>query len=240
MIRIVFSILVSLLLFPLPANTQELVDLVNPRIGNISHLLMPTFPTGHRPYGMIRFWPETNPGITDPYLATRIYGFPLNRPVHRGNPAITVMPMMGKESLKNSDFSAEFDKDFEMITPYYYSVQLDELEMKVEFAPTERCADFVFTPSKSDELVLLFKTGDQSKFQLKSNHNLIAYETVNGVKQHANIFFNHPVIESGYINDSGQLIKSKKLTGRGLKFYIIFDGSVQVIMNYAISWIDAK
>ena len=113
--------------------SQDLVDLVNPRIGSISHVLMPTFPTVHRPYGMLRFWPVYNPGILDTYLATRIYGFPINRPEHRGAPAMTLMPMMGKESLSKANHSSEFDRDFEITTPYYYSVQLDDLDMKVEF-----------------------------------------------------------------------------------------------------------
>lgn len=38
--------------------SQDLVDLVNPRIGNISHVLMPTFPTVHEP------------GFHDSYLYT--------------------------------------------------------------------------------------------------------------------------------------------------------------------------
>lgn len=220
--------------------SQDLVDLVNPRIGSISHVLMPTFPTVHRPYGMLRFWPVYNPGILDTYLATRIYGFPINRPEHRGAPAMTLMPMMGKESLSKANHSSEFDRDFEITTPYYYSVQLDDLDMKVEFSPTERCAFYVFSPAISDKLVLLFETKDASRFQLKGTQNLIGYETVKGVKQHINIFFNHPVRESGYINESGQVVKSKKVSGDGLKYYVVFDASVQVIMNYAISWIDAK
>ncbi len=242
--KYILSIIVaSLLLIPsLYAQDQEgdLVDLVNPRIGNVSHVLMPTFPTVHRPYGMIRFWPVTNPGLVDPYLATRIYGFPLNRPVHRGGPAMTFMPYMGKEDLTLDSRGSEFDKDFETITPYYYSVQLDDLDMKVEFAPTERCAFFVFSPARSDQLVLLFEAKDDSRFQVKGTQNLTAYDTFMGVKQHTNIFFNHPILESGYINDAGELIKSKKAKGNGLRFYVVFDGSVQVMMNYALSWIDEK
>lgn len=220
--------------------SQDLVDLVNPRIGNISHVLMPTFPTVHRPYGMIRFWPVTTPGITDTYLANRIYGFPLNRPEHRGGPAITVMPFKGKEALLKEDRSAEFDHDFEIVSPYYYSVQLDEMEMKVEFAPTERCAYFAFSSSKTEDLVLLLETDDVSRFQLKGTQNVTGYETFKGVRQHVNIFFNHPVKESGYINDEGKLVKAKSVKGKAVKYYLVFDGSVQVLMNYGISWIDSK
>ena len=33
------------------------VDYVNPYIGNISHLLVPTYPTVHLPNSMLRFYP---------------------------------------------------------------------------------------------------------------------------------------------------------------------------------------
>ena len=39
----------------------EPVDYVNPYIGNISHLLVPTYPTVHIPNSMVRFYPT---GIT--------------------------------------------------------------------------------------------------------------------------------------------------------------------------------
>lgn len=231
--------LLSLLGF-ITGRSQDLVDLVNPRIGNISHVLKPTFPTVHRPYGMIRFWPVTTPGITDTYLANRIYGFPLNRPEHRGGPAITVMPFKGKDALLKENRSAEFDHDFETVSPYYYSVQLDEMEMKVEFTPTDRCAYFAFSSAKTEDLVLLFETDDVSRFQLKGAQNLTGYETFKGVRQHVNIFFNHPVKESGYINDEGKLVKAKSVKGKAVKYYLVFDGSVQVLMNYGISWIDSR
>jgi len=220
--------------------SQDLVDLVNPRIGNISHVLMPTFPTVHRPYGMIRFWPVTTPGLVDTYLADRIYAFPLNRPEHRGGPAITVMPYKGKKSLLKKNDGAEFDHDFETVSPYYYSVQLDEMEMKVEFTPTERCAFFSFSSANTEDLVLLFNTDDVSRFQLKGVQNLTGYETYKGVRQYVNIFFNHRIKETGYINEEGRLVKAKTARGNNLKYYVVFDGSVEVIMNYAISWISTK
>ena len=34
------------------------VDYVNPYMGNISHLLVPTFPTVHLPNSMLRVYPE--------------------------------------------------------------------------------------------------------------------------------------------------------------------------------------
>jgi predicted alpha-1,2-mannosidase len=229
-----------LALAPQSAKSQDLVDLVNPRIGSISHVLMPTFPTVHRPYGMLRFWPVYSPGIIDTYLATRIYGFPLNRPEHRGGPAITIMPLKGKDALLFDDKSAEFDRDFETISPYYYSVILDESEMTVEFTPTEKAAFFAFKSSKTDDLVLYFQAPGDSELKLKGTQNVVGYATYRGVKQYVNIFFNHPVKESGYVTIDKQIKKSKSSKGDMINYYVVLDGSVQVLMNYGLSWIDDK
>lgn len=37
---------------------REPVDYVNPYMGNISHLLVPTFPTIHLPHSMLRVYPN--------------------------------------------------------------------------------------------------------------------------------------------------------------------------------------
>ena len=38
--------------------SKDFVDYVNPYIGNISHLLVPTYPTVHLPNSMLRVYPE--------------------------------------------------------------------------------------------------------------------------------------------------------------------------------------
>ena len=48
------------------------VDYVNPYMGNISHLLVPTFPTIHLPNSMLRVYPERADYTTD-----QLNGLPL-------------------------------------------------------------------------------------------------------------------------------------------------------------------
>ena len=233
-------ITISLLLTP-KVNSQELTnpaDLVNPRIGGISHVLMPTFPTVHRPYGMVRFYPVTSPGISDSYLGGRIYGFPLNRPEHRGRAAITVMPVSGIESLKNSDLSSAIDHDFEKVTPYHYSVLLEDDNITVDFTPTERCGFYQFSPESTTDLMLVFQTTDDGSFDLKNEQNLLGSEAFNGIREYVNIWFNRPVKQSGYVDAGGKIVNKSKGKGKGMKFFVVFNGAEQVRMNYGVSWID--
>ena len=57
--------------------TKAPVDYVSPNIGGIGQLLQPTVPYAQYPHGMMRVAPVTTPGITDRYLADKIYGFPV-------------------------------------------------------------------------------------------------------------------------------------------------------------------
>lgn len=231
----------SVLLFSGVGLTQELtspVDLVNPRIGGISHVLMPTFPTVHRPFGMVRFFPVTSPGISDSYLGGRIYGFPLNRPEHRGRAAITVMPLSGLESLQNPDLSSAIDHDFEKVTPYSYSVLLEDENITVDFTPTDRCGFYQFSPESTKDLVLVFQTTDEGNFELKNEQNLLGSEAFGGVRQYVNIWFNRPVKQSGYLDAGGKMINKSRGKGKAMKYFVVFSGAVQVKMNYGVSWID--
>ena len=49
---------------------------MSPNIGGIGQLLTATIPYVQQPHGMARLAPVTTPGITDRYLADKIYGFP--------------------------------------------------------------------------------------------------------------------------------------------------------------------
>lgn len=225
----------------LPLCSQEVpmpVDLVNPRIGGISHVLMPTFPTVHRPYGMVRFFPVTSPGISDSYLGGRIYGFPLNRPEHRGRAVITLMPLSGLESLKKSDFSSAIDRDFEKVTPYHYSVLLEDNNITVNFAPSERSGIYRFTNESGKDLVLVFQTSGQGSFDLINETNITGREAFSGVVEYANICFDRPVKQSGYVDSEGKIVNEKSIKGRNLKYFVAFSGSKPVLMSYGISWID--
>ena len=63
------------------------VDYVNPYIGNISHLLVPTFPTIHLPNSMLRVYPERADFTSD-----LINGLPLITTSHRGSSAFNLSP----------------------------------------------------------------------------------------------------------------------------------------------------
>ncbi len=112
-----FAVAVSitgLILCSCTQNSVEPVSYVNPYIGNISHLLVPTYPTVHLPNSMVRFYPER-----DNFTTNKMQGFPLNVVSHRGGKAFSLVPFTGIAE-GTRDMSFTFDN--ETITPYSYSV----------------------------------------------------------------------------------------------------------------------
>lgn len=122
----------------------EPVDYVNPYMGGISHLLVPTYPTVHLPEGMLRVYPER-----DDYAADRIKGLPVMVTSHRGSSAFNLGVCIGEERLRPV---TAYSYDAETIRPYRYEVTLDSQGIDVKYAPSSQSAiyeiDFPDTPGE--------------------------------------------------------------------------------------------
>ncbi|MGA2078590.1 MAG: GH92 family glycosyl hydrolase [Terriglobia bacterium] len=118
-------------------NPIEPVDYVAPNIGGIGQLLTATVPYVQYPHGVARLAPITTPGITDRYLADKIFGFP-------AGPAV-LMASVGTGGSSPADYASDFDHDFEVSTPYYYEADLLTWGIKAEFTATPEAAYYRFT-----------------------------------------------------------------------------------------------
>jgi len=145
-LKFLCAALLSFLLFPGSGavfaqvdGTQENspVSYVSPNIGGIGQLLTATVPYVQYPHGMARIAPITTPGITDRYLADKIYGFP-------AGPA-TLMASTGPVGESQKVYASDFDHDFEVSTPYYYEADLLTWGIKAELTATKKAAYYRFT-----------------------------------------------------------------------------------------------
>ena len=137
---------------------KEPVDYVSPNIGGIGQLLTPTIPYVQRPHGMARLAPITTPGITDRYLADKIYGFPIG--------AATLMASVGEVETRPERYASDFDHDFETATPYYYEADLQTWGIKSEFTATEEAAYYRFTFPASQHAHLIVSTAEGAKLEV--------------------------------------------------------------------------
>ena len=128
------------------------VDYVNPYIGNISHLLVPTYPTVHLPNSMLRVYPER-----ENFTGNTINGLPLIVTSHRGSSAFNLSPYQGE--LQKAGSIIQYGYDNEVIKPYYYSVDLDDDGMYVQYAPSHQSGIYQIDFSQTDKpAYLIFNT----------------------------------------------------------------------------------
>lgn len=154
------TILIGILSFALAATAfasseeKAPVDYVNPYIGNISHLLVPTYPTIHLPNSMLRVYPDRAN-----FTGNQINGLPIIVTTHRESSAFGLSPYQGK--IEDAKSSISYSYDNEVIKPYYYSVDLDDYGISVEYAPSHQAGIYnIQFEDKKSSSYLIFKTGN--------------------------------------------------------------------------------
>ena len=216
-------------------NEQSLspVEYVNPYMGNISHLLVPTFPTVHLPNSMLRAYPERSD-----FTADRLGGLPVIVTNHRERSAFNISPFQGDEKGLQPVVALSYDR--ENIKPYHYQVYLDELEANVEYAPSHQSAIYNLSFDEQKPTYLIFNS---RKGEMNVNGN-----TVQGfqyIDKNTKIYFfaetDKTPEKSGILNASSVDYNSQKVEGENAAVVMSFgnmNGSVHV--RYGISFIDAE
>ena len=96
---------------------KDPVDYVNPYIGNISHLLVPTFPTVQLPNAMLRVYPERAD-----YTSEYVNGLPVIVTNHRERSAFK-LSVTTRETLRPV---IPVTYDNEHLTPYGFGIDLED------------------------------------------------------------------------------------------------------------------
>ncbi len=150
---------------------KQPVDYVDPNIGGIGQLLKATIPYVQYPFGMTRLAPITTPGITDRYLADKIYGFPIGSSL--------LMASTGQIGTQDVVFASDFDHDFETATPYYYSVNLETWGILAELTATRRAGYYRFTfPVSGTQREITISLERNAELQILDSHSVEGSERV--------------------------------------------------------------
>ena len=196
------------------------VDYVNTRIGNMSHLLVPTFPTTHLPNGMIRMIPAHRDFVT-----VKMDGLPLNVPSHRQGEVLLLKPFAG--DIAKLSPSIQYNYDFEVSKPYYYTVLLDDYNIKVEFAPAAKSGIYNLSFMDDEPAYIMIATKGSGDIQVRSE-TISGYENYNGIKHYFYLEFEKKPIQSGRMD-----------TGKNSAVYVRFSDK-NVAARYAVSYISVE
>lgn len=151
--------LLAILCLPAVADIREPVDWVNPEMGNISHLLVPCYPTVQRPNGMMRFLPPNAD-----FVAAEIDGFSLGTMGHRARRGggFCLQPWLGDANPLETAWRTEYDQVH--VTPYRYGVRLDAFKTCVDYASAEKSAVFAFSFEAAGQRAVILSSQDKEGF----------------------------------------------------------------------------
>ena len=132
---------------------REAVDYVNPYVGNVSHILVPAYPTVHLPYSMLRVYPDRKE-----YACEYVGGLPVIVTNHREKSAFKLWP--SSDGLSRSS-SRRFNYDNEHITPYGFEVELCDNTIKAAYALSSQSAiyDLEFRDAPNASIALYTSNG---------------------------------------------------------------------------------
>jgi predicted alpha-1,2-mannosidase len=221
-----------IMLFSCTGKMAEPVDLVNPYMGNISHLLVPTYPTVHLPNSMLRFYPNR-----ENFTSNLMQGFPLNVVSHRSGKVFNLNPFEGE--IKETDGNRLYTYDNEIITPYWYSVTLDEQDIDVEFTPSERSAIFSFHFNDGGDPGLIVRTTGQGELA-SENNSITGYDTFDGIRAYLYLEFETKP-ENVRARERDALSDNSSVSGNRVSLVINFSNqtSSEIKIRYGLSYISA-
>ena len=207
------------------------IDYVDPYIGNISHLLVPTFPTIQLPNSMLRVYPERAD-----YTSELLNGLPIIVTNHRERSAFNLSPYQG-DSLRPV---MAYTYDNERLTPYSYSVELDDNRIKAEYALSHQSAQYriTFEPDKPAYVIVnprhdSIRVGHNficGRQQLSNNTNIYLYIEPQEEAIEAG------VVENGVIEGSKDLAEGTNVCAA----WRFAEGTSTVNLRYGISFISEE
>lgn len=209
------------------------VDYVNPYMGNISHLLVPTFPTIHLPNSMLRVYPER-----PDYTADQIKGLPLIVTSHRGSSAFSLSPYQGSEETLRPVVNYTYDN--EVIKPYYYRVYLDEQNTDVKYAPSRQSAQYEISYEK-DAPVYLILNSKNGAMQVNDNTVSGYQQLENNTRVYLYLETENKPEKTGVLQDNKLNTELDTISGNNACVALYFGDKAQVQkIRYGISFISEE
>lgn len=208
------------------------IDCVNPYMGNISHLLTPTYPTIHLPNSMLRVYPER----TD-FTSDLLHGLPLIVTSHRGNSAFNLSPYQGNDIRPVIDYNYDQEK----IYPYYYEVVLDDGQLEIKFAPSHQSALYQINYVQPDKPADLLVNSSNGYIQVSGEGHVSGYQQLENATR-VYLYLEPDVVpaEVGILED-GKISTNTSYKGLNSCAVLRFaPGTSKVSLRYGISFISEE
>ncbi|MCC8120171.1 MAG: GH92 family glycosyl hydrolase [Bacteroidales bacterium] len=208
---------------------KEPVDYVNPYIGNISHLLVPTFPTVQLPNSLLRIYPQRGD-----YTSEYVKGLPIIVTHHRERSAFNLTPV------RSLPIEAKaYNYDNEVVRPYYYRTDLDDNQISAEFAPSHQSAIYSIDFCPGDDAIIAINT--KGSAQCQGNMVTATQDLGNNTRIYLYMESENEPVESGAVENGN--INPQKGDAQGEQACVAMrfaPGTEKVNLRYGVSLISTE
>ena len=216
------------------AAEKEPVDYVNPYMGNISHLLVPTFPTVQLPNSMLRVYP-----VRADYTADQLGGLPLIVTHHRERSAFNLAVYQGDVAAIGARPTG-YTYDNERLTPYSFYVYLDSACVDVDYAVAPQAAAYRLGLRRKDKPSYIMLSSADGRLAVSGNA-VSGWQSLDGrTRVYIHAEFEQAPVRT-YVVKGGKAVPGTAAEGRGACLAIGMPGGTeQVRMRYGVSFISAE
>ena len=240
-------------------STQDFAQYVNPFIGTGGH--GHTYPGAVAPFGMIQNSPDTRmdswDGCSGYHISDNsILGFSLTHLTGTGcndYGDFRFAPITGKPSFNSKEYSSCFKHENETAKAGYYSVILDDYNIKVELTAGERAAMQRYTFPKTDDAHLIIElqeantsaeTIHESFFTIEGDNAISGFRRTGQWASDQYLYFyaefSEPFTGYGICSDNVEYPNMNHAEGKDLQAWLDFDATdgQPIVMRVATSAVD--
>jgi predicted alpha-1,2-mannosidase len=218
---------------------QDFTKYVDPKIGNVSQLLVPTFPTFSLPNQMLRMFP-----IKPDYIADQVTAWPLQVENHREPGIMRMKVSVGEVTNESWQRKMAIDHDLEVVRPWHYSTYLVDDDITVSFTPAKKCAIYkIDFPAAEKKNVLIAGTENFNAHNTSNNTFTIEERYNYKTKGISPVTRSMSAYCYGEVTDqAGVALKNIQITPSKNRLSISISSSDQksVLLKYAISYISIE
>ena len=210
---------------------KQPVDLVNPDIGGMAHLLVPTLPLVHLPNSMMRIARQPQ-GYDKEYISY----FPVNIISHRMGTAGKIMITSGEVNTDPETWKSACDHDFESTHPYSYSVLLEDHDISLDLTATAHAAFYQFHSKKDTPLNLYFQVQKEGCIHIIPEKKMIrGFDNIGGIKIYFIIVIENAIEQYGTFHGEQRLDNQDRIEGQNAGGYISFSGKADQLLRLKLA-----
>lgn len=214
---------------------KDFTKYIDPKIGNVGHLLEPTRPAVHQPNQPVRMYP-----VREDYLDDQISWFPMSIISHRNGELFGIRPVNGKALPGLWNEKSMYDQELEIIKPWYYKNPLIEDNIVVEYTPGAKAGFFRFEFKEGNSKTILFRLFNEGKWEFTKENAVTGVEEFKGMKAFIYGIFS----ESGEpgVVDKGVMAADISITGNNAEAFITFSKNARrrIQFKYGFSFISVE